>query len=300
MKKLALILGWWLALAGWCPAQVPVEIVLEREQFLRSESLPIKVRVINSSGQALHLGREAEWLSFEIRNVEGGDVPRLEPVPLAGPFDLAQTKIANLSIDLMPYYDLSKIGRYAIAATLRVPQLNQTFVTKPKEFDIISGTKLWEREFGVPSAGAPEVRKYALQQANFVKQSKLYLRVTDPQEARIFRVLCLGTMVSFSKPETQFDKSSNLHILFQSAPRQFLYQVVGPDGELVIRQTYEYVAGSRPLLTHDEQQGVHVKGGKRRIVLSDVPAPPEETPPPPPPETLFTNAPPKSPTTPAK
>ncbi len=261
-------------------AQVTVQIVFDEDVFLRSESLPMKVRIANSSGQTLHLGREPDWLVFEIQTSDGQDVRTVGKVPLADPFDLEASRVANLSIDLMPYFDLNQAGRYSMTVSLKVEQLRQTFLSPPKKFDIISGTKLWEREFGVPSASVPEVRKYALQQANFLKQLRLYVRVTDPSETRVLRVLPLGSLVSFSKPEALLDRSSNLHVLFQNSARTFLYMVVTPDGEPIIRQTYQYKEDSRPVLRHDEEQGIHVTGGQRRVVLSDLPPPPEELTPP--------------------
>jgi hypothetical protein len=304
MNRLALLLGLGLLLAGRSPAQVTVQVVLEQDQFLRNGSLPVKVRVVNSSGQTLHLGREPGWLLFEIRDTEGRDVRQLDKVPLADAFDLPASKVANLSIDLMPYFELGRAGKYSVAALLKVEQLGQVFTSSPKPFYLINGTKLWEREFGVPAAGVPEVRKYALQQANSLKELQLYLRVTDPGEGKVFRVVSLGPLVSFSKPETQLDKSSNLHVLFQTTARNFRYLVLTPDGETVIRQTFEYYNGSRPVLRHDDDLGVRVLGGRRRVTLSDLPPPPDE---PPPaevaPDPSSTNAPPKAPSstnTPAK
>jgi hypothetical protein len=278
MKKAALTIGLWLSLTSGCLAQVSVQVVFEQEQFLRNESLPLKVRIVNSSGQTLHVGRETEWLSFEVRDGEGHDVRQVEKVPLADPFDLEASRVANLSIDLMPYFELDKVGNYSVIATLKVEQLQKIFGSTAKKFDIISGTKLWEREFGVPSAGVPEVRKYALQQASFLKQLRLYVRLTDPLENKVFRVIPLGSLVSFSKPETQLDKSSNLHVLFQNNARNFLYVVISPDGEVIIRQTHEYFNGSRPALRPDETHGVIVSGGRRRVVMSDLPPPPDEPP----------------------
>jgi hypothetical protein len=295
MKTSALIVGACLLLSGGSFAQVTVQIVLEQEQALRNESLPIKVRIVNSSGQTLRLGREPEWLMFEIQDAEGRDLPRLDKVPLADPFDLESSKVANLSIDLMPYFDLGKMGRYSVRVALKVGQLGQIFSAPPKSFDIISGTKLWEREFGVPSAGVPEVRKFALQQANFLKALRLYARLTDPQESRVFRVVCLGNLVSFSKPEAALDKSSNLHVLFQTSARNFLYQVLTPEGELIMRQTHEYFEGSRPVLRHDDDQGLRVVGGRRRETLKDLPPPVEPPPLPSSPEPPPTNEPPRSP-----
>jgi hypothetical protein len=278
MNRLALLLGAALLLAGPSPAQVTVQVVLEQDQFLRNGSLPAKVRVLNSSGQTLHLGREPGWLLFEIRDSEGRDVRQLDKVPLADAFDLPASKAANLSIDLMPYFDLGKAGKYSLSAALKVEQLGQVFPSAPKTFYLVSGTKLWEREFGVPSAGVPEVRKYALQQANSLKELQLFLRVTDPSESKVIRVVELGPLVSFSKPETQLDRSSNLHVFFQTTARNFRYLVLTPDGDIIIRQTHEYYNGSRPALRHDDQQGVRVTGGRRRLTLSDLPPPSEEPP----------------------
>ena len=290
-------MGLWLAAVGICPAQVTVDIVLEQEQFLRSESLPLKIRISNSSGQTLRLGREPDWLVFEITDGAGHAVRHVGKVPLAEPFILPSAKVANLQTDLMPYFDLKEVGQYSIAVAAKIPQLDQTFSSPPKVFNVISGTKLWEREFGVPSRGVPEVRKYALQQATFLKQLRLYARLTDASEDKVFRVVPLGPLMSFSKPEAQLDKSCNLHVLFQAGARSFHYQVVAPDGELFIRQTYEYTE-TRPALHLGEEGGVFVEGGRRRVMLSDLPPPPE--PPPVPAEPFSTNEPPKTAPTKAK
>ena len=48
--------GLFLALAFAAQAQVSVELLIDQEQFLRDESLPVKVRIVNRSGQTLHFG----------------------------------------------------------------------------------------------------------------------------------------------------------------------------------------------------------------------------------------------------
>lgn len=272
MKNTGFIAGLFLAAAGWCSAQVTVTVLLDQEQFLRDESLPVKVRIVNSSGQRLSLGRESDWLSFEIVDEHNRAVRRTGPLPPAGSFALDSGKVATLRTDLMPYFDLSDVGRYSVNAAVKILQLEQTFTSPPTPFTIVKGTPLWEREFGVPSAGVPEVRKYALQQATFLKQLRLYVRLTNPEESKVFRVVPLGPLVSFSKPEAQLDKSCNLHVLFQSGARHFLFQIIAPDGELIIRQTYEYT-DSRPTLRAGPQGTVQVAGGRRRVLLSDLPPP---------------------------
>jgi hypothetical protein len=111
-----------------------------------------------------------------------------------------------------------------------------------------------------------------LQQASYLKQLKLYLRLTDDTENKVFRVFPLGTLVSFSRPEAQIDKESKLHVLFQTGARSFIYSVVSPDGILLVRQTHDYTQ-TRPILKNGDDGRIHVSGGMRRPTSRDLPPP---------------------------
>src|SRR5947209_890624 len=189
MKVYALWLGVFLGSVAWSAAQVSVELVLDQDQFLLNESLPVKVRITNRSGQPLQLGQEKDWLSFTIESRDGYFVPSLGEVPVMGEQSVESSMVATRRVDLMPYYDLSKPGRYTVTASVKLKQWNQEVLSKPKPFEIARGTKIWEQEFGVAAAeGAPpDARKYALQQANYVKRLMLYVRLTDVAERRVFK-----------------------------------------------------------------------------------------------------------------
>jgi hypothetical protein len=140
-------------------------------------------------------------------------------------------------------------------------------------FHIIKGSKLLEEEFGVPGPdGAPEMRKVALIRANGLKQQRLYARITDDADQRVFRVMPLGPMVSFGRPELRIDGSNTLHLLFQNGPRSFLYGAISPEGAWRARLTYDY-GETRPGLRVNEQGRVLVQGGLRRVTAGDLPAP---------------------------
>jgi hypothetical protein len=178
-------------------------------------------------------------------------------------------------VDLAPYYQLTIPGNYKVTANVKIYQWQQELTSKPKSFVVSSGRTLWEQEFGVPipsgSATPPEVRKYALQIAMHLKEKKLYVRVTDAVEGKIYRVFPVGLFVSPSRPEPQLDKLSNLHLLFQTGARVFNYSVVDPDGQLILRQSYEYTA-TRPILKPDKEGNIIVTGGIRRPTANDLPA----------------------------
>src|SRR6266700_2595653 len=263
MKITRLSLGLLLVSLSPLAAQVSVEVVLEQDQFLRDESLPVKVRITNRSGQTLNLGKEPDWLRFTLESRDGSAVSKLGEPLVTGEFSLESSLAASKPVDLMPYFDLSQPGRYTVAATVRIKQWNQEVSSRAKDFEIVRGTKIWEQEFGVPgAAGPPEVRKYALQQANYLKRLLLYVRLTDPDERRVFRVFPVGPLVSFSRPETQLDKENNLHLLFQTGARSLAYAVVSPNGEVILRQTHAYTA-TRPVLRSNEAGKIFVSAARR-------------------------------------
>lgn len=272
MRKLSLILTLMAVALPRAPAQVTVEVTLDQDQFLPAESIWAAVRIKNLSGQSLRLGDSADWLAISVEARDGFIVARNDDIPVAGEFTLGNAMVKTKRVNLSPYFNLTKPGRYSIIATVRIKDWDREFMSKPKSFDIIDGMKLWEQEFGVPqSAGPPEVRKYALQQAIYLKQLKLYVRLTDTSDSKVFRVFTLGPMVSFGRPEPQVDKASRLHVLFQTGARTFLYCVLNPDGNVIKRQTYDYI-GSRPRLVMDSDGNVTVTGGVRRFNAGDLPA----------------------------
>jgi hypothetical protein len=278
-------IGLWpaLLLAALTPAwgQITLEVQMDQDQFLLGEAIPVRARVTNFSGRTLQLGAAEDWLTFTVESKDGLVVPKLGEAPVAGEFELPSSKVATKRADLAPYFGLSRPGRYAIVASARVPGLDHDLTSKPCNFFLIEGSRLWEQPFGVPqSAGtnAGESRKYVLQQANYLKGPiQLYLRVTDDSGARSLRVRQIGPMVSFARPEPQVDKDSNLHLLYQFGAQRFSYTVWDPDGERIKSQIYDYT-GNRPRLRADGEGNISVVGGVRHPDASDIPpSKPEET-----------------------
>jgi hypothetical protein len=283
MKALGLWLGLWVATLLPVSAQVTVEITQDQNQFLSAETMPTAVRITNRSGQSLRLGREQDWLTFSVQSHGAEVVPKIAEVPVLGEFVLDSSKVATKRVDLAPYFSLNRSGRYSVSATVRIKDWNQEITSPPKNFDIIEGAKLWEQEIGVPNSAdptnaTPEVRKFILQQANYLRsQLRLYVRLTDASGDRTFRVFPIGPMVSFGRPEAQVDKFSNLHLLYQDAARSFRYTVINPDGQVLASRIYDY-ADKRPRLQPDAGGKIFVTGGVHRVTPNDVPPPTPATP----------------------
>jgi hypothetical protein len=290
MKILLPILGLALLAFFTASAQVSVEVTLDQDQFLPSETLPVAVHITNRSGQSLHLGADANWLTFDVESADGFIVVKNAEVPVVGEFDVDSSQVATKRVDLAPYFGLSRAGRYRVIATLRIKDWDAVVSSGPQSFDVIDGAKLWSQDFGVPmpagvTNGAPEVRKYTLEEANYLhSQLRMYALVSDVSGSHVFRVSPVGAMVSFSQPEEQLDRASQLHVLYQSGASTFTYAVIDPDGEIVQREIYDYL-NTRPRLSATDDGNIIVNGGVRRLQADEMPMvkSPDELPATPPP-----------------
>jgi len=264
-------------------AQVSVDLSLAQEQFLPSESLPLAVKITNRSGQQLHLGADADWLTFNVEADDGFVVIKNAEVPVQGAFDLETSQLAIKRVDLQPYFAMTKPGRYHVIATLHIKDWSAQLASQPKHFDVIAGAQLWAQDFGVKDGtnAVPEVRKYTLEQANYLKaQLRLYVQVSDASEETVYKVTPLGPMVSFSHTEAQVDRQSRLNVLWQAGAQSFNYALVNPDGTVAVTDYYDNFY-SRPRLTVNENGDVVVLGGTRRPKPTELPIvkPPNQLPP---------------------
>jgi hypothetical protein len=276
MKIVLAILG--LAALPWfnAAAQVAVEVTMEQREFLPSESVPAAVRITNRSGQPLHLGDDANWLTFNVESADGFIVVKNGEVPVVQGFDLGSSQMATKHVELQPYFGITRPGRYRVTATVRIKDWSEAMTSPALDFYVITGAKIWAQDFGVPvPAGAtnrtPEVRRYTLEKANYLRtQLRMYVQVSDPAEARVFKVVSIGQTVSFGDPDTQLDRLSDLHVLFQSGASIFTYAVINPDGDLLKQEIYDYVK-TRPRLGMSDDGTVTVVGGVRRLTEQEMP-----------------------------
>ncbi|HAO79134.1 MAG TPA: hypothetical protein DCQ92_09195 [Verrucomicrobia subdivision 3 bacterium] len=276
MKTFLLVLVLAVLTSFRAAAQVSVEITMDQEQFLPSEAVPVAVKITNRSGQQLHLGAAADWLTFSVESTDGFIVIKNAEVPVTGEFDLESSQIGIKRVDLQPYFQIGRHGRYKVIATLRIKDWSASVNSAPKTFDVVNGAKLWSQDFGVPGVtnSPPEVRKFTLEEANYLRlQLRLYVRVSDQSESQVFKVTTLGQMVSFSDPDAKVDRTSQLHVLWQAGAQVFNYALINANGEVVRQEVYNN-AGSRPRLVVNEQGEVSVAGGTRRVKPEELPVVP--------------------------
>ncbi len=254
------------------PAQMSMELGLDQDEFLPNEAIRLTVKITNTSGQQLHLGVDPDWLTFSVESVDGLVIFKDSDVPVVEPFDLESSQMATKHVDLQPHFEVGRANRYKVTATMHIKEWGLAVNSAPVQFDIIHGGEIWSQDFGVMvgTNAPPEARKYMLIKANYLReQLRLYVQVSG-NGGNVFRVAPLGPLVSFSAPEEAVDRLSQLHVLWQTGAQSFCYAVVGPDGSLMLRDTYDNV-NSRPHLSVNDNGDIGVRGGVRRPKAGEVP-----------------------------
>ncbi len=254
---------------------VIVEVTAPQDVFLSGEPLVVEVRITNRSGIPLEFRDDVDWLSLRVSSLEKKSVVPLKPLASPGSMTIGNGVTVTRKFDIAPCFDLARLGFYSVTATLRVAELQKEMTWNDAfRFEIVRGFKLWEQEVGMPVRGetvsAPVLRRYTLMQLRTPKEIRLYYRVTDPADAEIIKVQSIGQYFPFTAPEAQVDRLNNLHVLYQSHRRAFTHCVVTPDGELVLRQTYDGERG-RPALRPDAENRILVAGGRQVIATNDIP-----------------------------
>jgi len=250
---------------------------MDQSQYLANEEISVALRIVNHSGQTIRFGSN-DWLSFMVESYDGMIVQKFGDPPSDHNFDLETSQVATQRLLISPCFDLSRIGRYKITATVRLYDWEAEVTSPALNFDVISGVKMMEIPFGVPPSSPdshepPEIRKYILQKASYTKHLRLYLKLTDQYESQVYRVMPIGGLTSFSTPQTRLDRKNNLHLLYEESARTYSYTVINPDGLLQARQQYGYV-NEPPRLKVDDQGFVYVSGAVRQRTDKDYPPTP--------------------------
>jgi hypothetical protein len=269
-----------LCLGSVARAQIELRLSTDRDFFLPGEELDLTVKVANFSGGPLTLGEQPDWIRFTVERSDSGVVNKLSEVSESGSFTLEHATVGTLHFNLMPHFALDRPGTYQVVAQATTPKSAEIYSSGAKTFEIVSGVRLNpDRVLGVTLPDGTTVkRKYILQQVNFLRKLRLYLRVTDGDESTNFKVTNLGNVVTFDPPRWVVDRQNRFHVLHRVDANSSAYHLFETNGQITRRELYRYTT-TTPELRVNEAGEVAVIGGVRRPSPGDIPAPGTNRPP---------------------
>lgn len=272
MRKLLLGLAALAAISSAC-AQVQVDISFKRTLYLRYEPLICTVTITNMSGRKLELADTPrdKWFGFEVESGDGRPLPPNNSDYRNEPMTIEVGQKLTRSINLTPLYPISEFGTYRIRAAVYVAELNKYFSSPTLNIEITEGRDVWHQTVGVPpGTGQGNSRLVTLLAHRLPQTTVLYLRVEDRDAGIIYCTTPLGRFVAFGNPEVEFDVKNNVHVLQNTAPKNFLHSEFDLNGKMIKQQAYN--AGNvRPALVRKSDGSIEVAGG--------IPFDPKATPP---------------------
>jgi hypothetical protein len=249
--------------AGTALAQIQVELKFPRLQYIAYEPVVANLTITNLAGRDVDL-RDAgnqSWFGFEVSGGQGQSIPAIansSTEPLSVPAGQRVTRKINLT----PLYGVHDFGTYRVRAHIYFADLNKFFYSPTKVFEVTDARPIWQKTVGIPqeSGASGNARTYSLMTNRFPDHTSLYVRVEDKDNGTVYATYSLGQIIAFDKPQAEFDRSNQLHILYCAAPRTWSYARVGLNGELVSRASFGETK-SRPRLVHADDGVIKVAGG---------------------------------------
>lgn len=265
LKKAAVLLLLFTAVLPVAKAQLQVDLSLKRSLYLSYEPLIVNVTISNLSGNSLHL-RDAEtipWFGFQIESLDGRPIPPNASQHSNQPLMLQAGEKLTRTVNLTPLYPITEYGGYRIRAAIHAQSLGRTFSSEPLNVEITEGRPIFEKTVGVPTdqPGGGGIRKITLLTHRLPNSTQLYLRILDPNRGVVHCTHRLGRIVSYGTPEILLDKSNQIHVLQNVAPKSFLYSHIGLNGEVLERKTYQQNQ-KRPSLIQRQDGRVAVIGAE--------------------------------------
>ena len=244
-------------------AQIQVELKFPRLQYIAYEPVVANLVITNLAGRDVdfHDADSQSWFGFEVTGAEGNSIA---PIANAStePLNISAGKRVTRKINLSPLFGVHDFGTYRVRAHIYFVDLNKFFYSPTKVFEVTDARPIWQKTVGVPAEGgvSGNARTYSLMTNRFPDHTSLYVRVEDKDSGIVYATYSLGQVIAFGEPQTEFDRSNQLHVLYCAAPRNWSYARVGLNGELLSRASFAETK-TRPRLVHSEDGVVKISGG---------------------------------------
>jgi hypothetical protein len=249
--------------AGSAFAQIQVELKFPRLQYIAYEPVVANLTITNLAGRDVDLRDNASqpWFGFEVSGSEGRSIPQISKATTES-LNIGAGQRVTRKINLTTLYGVHDFGTYRVRAHIYFGDVNKFFYSATRVFEVTDARPIWQKTVGVPQEGGASgsARTYSLMTNRFPDHTSLYVRIEDKDSGMVYATYSLGRIIAFDQPQTEFDRSNQLHVLYCATPRMWSYARVGLNGELVSRASFAETK-SRPRLVHSKDGVIRVAGG---------------------------------------
>jgi len=255
---------WTVLLAGMlipsARAQIGVGAALPRRDYILYEPMMLEISLLNSSGKNMVFQPDDKWIGLEVIREKVELIPETGRPIVDKPIYLDAASSTTLKTNLTYTHEIREPGDYEIQVKVRYK--GRLYASAIQSVTVVNGSVQWKQRFAFtnPKSRQEEVRDYELVSQKADRGNRLVARIRDPDKKRVMCCTPVGDLMSFGSPEAKIDAGGTLHVLNQTAPKQFVYSKISPEG---IREQPRYFLsiGSPPALVESKDEGVLVVGG---------------------------------------
>lgn len=265
MKMFHLFAGILTLAAMSLRADLEISAEFPNRTFLLYEGIPIRVQIVNRSGEGLQIGGEDAdaRLRMVVTNMASQIIARNEVPILDTPWLIPDGITSSRVFDLIQLFRIHSAESYRV--TIELITRDEAWPLPPILFNVVTGTthgKLRRRSVD---------RGFHLLSVNRQNRHELMLRVTDQAEQKVLNTFHLERVLLFIPPEMKVDARGNIHILFYKFADLMVYCRFQPDGTPILRE-YLNPGNRRPRLEPHDEFGFWVPEG---VLLPPVDEAPE-------------------------
>ncbi len=243
MKKLLnlCLLCCLILMTQFANAQLEVRMAPVRQDYLLGEAIALKLTIINSSDQHLKLTNSdtRKWLHFTVTatNCPEGVAPIA--TPRFPELTLTPGSTRTFELNIKPYFNFTRIGKYTLTATVRMPDGESTYSSNRTSINLALGSSM--RCFNIQNKG----RKLQLHAKMLHTDNTdcIFGQVIDSNSGVAINACYMARFLNFMTPIIIIDRNQHLHMLCQSTPKYYTYAVMDPNGNRVKYQIYRRTQG---------------------------------------------------------
>lgn len=265
-----LLAGFALAILGAAPlkAQLAVELIAEKREFVAYEPVRMQVSITNQSSNPILLGTPGghldSWLKIDVTTENGELLHPGRPPQQIDPTQIRPGQNIRINFDLGLIAPITRFGAYSVRAGVWTPPDSAYTQSNSLRINIVNARTIWSQAFGVPHGreGGGESRIFNIQQYRGFDGGTLYLRLDERGTGRVLACYPIGPALEQREPSFALDGGANLHALFLTTPAFYRHLVFDPDGRITENRLYTEVANQRPRLAQDIDGSLLVQGGR--------------------------------------
>ncbi len=218
-------------------AQVEVSTSLPANIFLRYEGIPLRMEIINKSGEDLALGTEdaEDILLLRVRDLDNRVIPRTKVPILEEPWVIPDGETSVRTFDLVQLFMLHHAMSYRCLQDVKLA--GDSYTGPPRMFEVVSGL---EEEI---IKRRKENRIFTMIGLHRDGRDELMLRVTDYKKTTVLATYYLERHLKHYDPFMKVNKEGIVCTLHYISPNQVVKCSFKADGSPIARTYYSASAG---------------------------------------------------------